>query len=197
MRTMMRIGLALLMALGVCSPSLAQDNGPLAVHALVGPSFANVGTTFSTVGALDFRMSDALALTGEAGILPRAPFGEASEIAVPATFDTPSALRVNAYHWNGNIRVRPVTFGNVSPYLTAGAGVFSADTVGRSRQVNGAWIQDRRRVADFATNIGAGAMYRATDWLGVGADYRTFFVHRDTDTPRVHRFTAGVSFLFD
>ena len=198
MRTMMRVGLALLMALAVSSPSLAQDGpGRLGVNALVGPSFGNVGTTFSTMGALDLRLSDALTLTGEAGILPRAPFRDATEVAAPAAFDDPTNLRVNAYHWNGNVRVRPVTFGNLAPYITAGAGSFSADTVGRSRQVGGSWIQDRRRVTDFATNVGVGAMYRATGWLGLGADYRTFFVHRDEDTPRVHRFTAGLSFLFD
>ncbi len=71
MRTMMRMGLALLMALGVSSPSLAQDNGRLAVNALVGPSFASMGTTFSTVGALDFRMSDRLPnVTGRRRMLP-------------------------------------------------------------------------------------------------------------------------------
>jgi hypothetical protein len=32
------------------------------------------------------------------------------------------------------------------------------------------------------------------DWVGVGADYRTFFVHRDDDTPTVNRFTAGLRF---
>jgi hypothetical protein len=29
---------------------------------------------------------------------------------------------------------------------------------------------------------------------GVGADYRTSFVHRDDDTPRVNRLTAGFTF---
>jgi long-subunit fatty acid transport protein len=42
--------------------------------------------------------------------------------------------------------------------------------------------------------VGAGVMYRLNDWMGVGADYRTFFVHRDHRTPRVNRFTMGVTF---
>ena len=29
--------------------------------------------------------------------------------------------------------------------------------------------------------------------VGIGADYRTFFVHRDESTPRVHRFAAGLT----
>ena len=31
-------------------------------------------------------------------------------------------------------------------------------------------------------------------WVGVGADYRTFFVHRAEPTPRVHRFSSGLTF---
>ena len=49
-------------------------------------------------------------------------------------------------------------------------------------------------MTDFSTNVGAGMLYRLNDWLGVAADYRTFFVHRDTDTPAVNRFTAGLRF---
>jgi hypothetical protein len=49
----------------------------------------------------------------------------------------------------------------------------------------------------FASNLGAGVMYRINGWLNVGADYRTFFVHRDVNTPRVQRFTTGVSLFVD
>jgi len=60
--------------------------------------------------------------------------------------------------------------------------------IGRTR------FEDRRTASNFATNVGAGVNYRITDWVGVGADYRTFFVHRDESTPRVHRFSAGLTF---
>ena len=49
-------------------------------------------------------------------------------------------------------------------------------------------------IEDFATNVGTGFNYRFTDWVGAGADYRTFFVHRDESTPRVHRLTTGLTF---
>jgi opacity protein-like surface antigen len=194
MRTMMRYSLALLMALGVSTPVAAQtDTGRVSFDALVGPSMANTGTTFSTVGAVDFKLSDRISFVGEGGIMPRAAFRDAAEIAPAAGFGDADQLRVNTYHWNGNVRVRPFTFADTTPYVTAGLGSFSADTVGRSRQVDGLWIEDRRRATDFATNLGAGLHYRVNDWLGVGADYRTFFVHRDKATPTVQRFTTGIS----
>ncbi len=55
-------------------------------------------------------------------------------------------------------------------------------------------VDDHRRATDFATNIGAGVRYRFTDWIGLSADYRTFFVHRDGNTPNVNRLTAGLTF---
>ena len=55
-------------------------------------------------------------------------------------------------------------------------------------------FEDRRRTTNFATNVGTGFNYRFTDWVGAGADYRTFFVHRDESTPRVHRLTTGLTF---
>ena len=49
-------------------------------------------------------------------------------------------------------------------------------------------------MTDFATNLGAGLMYRFNDWVGLSADYRTFFVHRADESPRVNRFTTGLTF---
>ena len=197
MRNVMRTGLALLLALGYTTSAAAQTTERLSLNALVGPSFANVGTTFSTVGQVEFKLTDYFSFAGEGGILPRAPFRDATVIAPAASFETADSLKVNAYHWNGNVKVRPFLAGAITPYVTAGVGSFSADTVGRSRQVDGVWIQDRRRATDFATNVGAGMMYRVHDWIGLGADYRTFFVHRDKNTPRVQRFTAGLSLFLD
>jgi len=36
--------------------------------------------------------------------------------------------------------------------------------------------------------------YQINRWVGVGADYRTFFVYRDESTPRVNRLSAGLTF---
>lgn len=55
-------------------------------------------------------------------------------------------------------------------------------------------VDNRRRITDFATNVGAGVRYQLNDWIGVTADYRTFFIHRETDTLHVNRFTTGLTF---
>jgi len=54
-------------------------------------------------------------------------------------------------------------------------------------------FEDRGRATSLATNLGAGVNYRFNDRVGIGADYRTFFVHRDETTPRVNRLIAGLT----
>jgi opacity protein-like surface antigen len=193
MRTYRRIGLALLIALGISTSSFAQSaDDRLSLNASVGPSFANLGTTFSTTAGLDLALTENVTLVGEFGMLPHAPFRDASEIAPPTAEVEPR--RVNAYHWNGNLKVQPFKLHALAPYVTAGVGSFTAEAISDSTRIGGLSVQDRRRVSDFAANIGAGVLYRINDWVGVGADYRTFFVQRDGADPRVHRFTAGLSF---
>ena len=188
-----RVLLALLVALAFALPAAAQtDEGRVSLNAAVGPSFANVGTTFSTIAGLDVKLNDRTALVGEFGIIPRAPFRDASEIAAPVAVSSDS--RVNAYHWNGNLKVRPFEVGGLAPYVTGGIGSFTSDTVVSDVMIGPTRFEDRRTATNFATNIGAGVNYRITNWVGVGADYRTFFVHRDETTPRVHRFSTGLTF---
>src|SRR5215210_5956325 len=128
MRPYVRISLALVMALGISSSVFAQSfNDRLSINATVGPSFANLGTTFSTTAGLDVALTDRLAVVGEFGVLPHAPFRDAAEIAPPVSEG--DARRVNAYHWNGNLKVQPFAFGNISPYVTAGIGSFTADAI--------------------------------------------------------------------
>jgi opacity protein-like surface antigen len=193
MRTYLRISLALLMAVALPVAAAAQTaSDRFSLNASVGPSFANLGTTLSTTAAVDVRLTDRVDLVGEFGMLPHAPFEDAAEIA-PAFGANPE--RVSAYHWNGNVKVRPFALRTVTPYVTAGLGSFTADTIGQSQTFGGFSIEDRRRASDFATNLGAGVLYRLTDWVGLNADYRTFFVHRDGEDPRVHRFSTGLSFF--
>lgn len=193
MRTVLRIALALLMVAALSTAAFAQTDGErVSLNAIVGPAFASVGTTFATAGALTVRVSDRISLSGEAGILPHAPFREADKIAPPAPFESLESLRVNASHWNGNVTMRPFAEQRFTPYVTAGIGSFTADTVG-DRRIDGRRFEERRRATDLATNVGAGVTYRFSPWLGLGADYRTFFVHRDHETPGVHRFTVGLS----
>jgi opacity protein-like surface antigen len=193
MREVRRVLLAPLIALVFSVPAVAQtDDSRVSLNATVGPSFANVGTTFSTIAGLDVKLNDRTALVGEFGIIPRAPFGDAAEIAAPVAAS--SDARVNAYHWNGNLEVRPFEVRGLAPYLTGGIGSFTSDTVVSDVMIGPTRFEDRRTATNFATNVGAGVNYQINDWVGVGADYRTFFVHRDESTPRVHRFSTGLTF---
>ncbi len=195
MRTLQRMGMALLMALAFSTPVFAQPaDSRLSVNAAVGPSFANLGTTFSTLAGVDYRLNDRTTLVGEFGLLPHAPFSEAAAIApaAPAGFDT--TPHVNAYHWNGNLRNDPFEYGRFAPYFTVGMGAFAADTIVPRSGLTARLADSHRRVTDFSTNVGAGVLYRLNDWVGVAADYRTFFVHRDNGTPAVNRLTAGLRF---
>jgi hypothetical protein len=189
MRNLQRISLALLATLTCATPTRAQGHR-FSFNAAVGPSFANLGTTFSSTAGLDVRLNDRVSIVGEFGVLPHAPFRDAAMIAPAAD----NALRVNAYHWNGNLRLEPLEKGRIETYLTTGLGSFIADTIIGERMAGASRIDERRRASDFATNVGAGVFYRFNDHVGVGADYRTFFVHRDDDTPKVNRLTAGLRF---
>jgi outer membrane protein with beta-barrel domain len=164
MRTMRRMGVALLIALALSTPAFAQSNDDrVSLNAAIGSSFANVGTTFATSADLDFRLNSRTTLVGETGVLRHAPFGEASEIAAPLA--TPgSEPRVNAYHWNANLKVRPFELGRLEPYVTGGVGSFTADTIVENRSTGTSTIE-RRQVTDFATNLGAGLMYRFNEWV--------------------------------
>ena len=117
MRTYLRISLALLIALGFSSQVFAQSSTDrLSLNASVGPSFATVGTTFSTTAGLDVALTDRVALVGEFGTLQHAPFDDAAEIAPPV--GTAEPRRVNAYHWNGNLKVQPFRLPSLFPYVT-------------------------------------------------------------------------------
>lgn len=195
MRTYVRVGLALLTALALSSPLYAQTTADrFTLNAAVGPSFANLGTTFNTTASLDFGLNDRTTLVGEFGVMPHAPFKTDVDVISPLAADGTSATRVNAYHWNANLKVRPFDTAQLVPYITAGIGAFQADALVRSTTAGPLTVEDRRRVTDLATNIGAGVLYRFNDWMGWTADYRSFFVHREDDTPLVNRFTTGLTF---
>lgn len=195
MRTFVRVSVALLMALALSTSVFAQSQTDrISLNAAVGPSFANLGTTFSTTAGVDFALNDRMALVGEFGVMPHAPFKSDVEVTSPLTAGGLSASRVNAFHWNGNLKMRPFETDRLTPYFTAGIGAFNADAVVRNFTSGPLTVEDRRRVSDLATNVGAGVLYRFNDWLGLSADYRSFFVHRDDRTPRVDRLTTGFTF---
>jgi opacity protein-like surface antigen len=194
MRALVRVGGALLLALALSTSAFAQSfDDRISLNANVGPSFANVGTTFAAAGTLDVALNERTSLVGEFGMLRHAAFDDALSLAAPLAVPGVANPRVNGYHWNGNVKFQPFELSRLRPYVTGGLGTFATDMVTKNR-VPGTTIEDRRRVTDFSTNVGAGALIPLNDWVGVTADYRTFFVHRDTDTPRVHRFATGVTF---
>lgn len=189
-----RMGLALLVTLALSTTATAQSFAErLTFNAALGPSFANLGKTFNATGGVDVRLNERTSLMAEFGVLPHAPFQEAARIAAPSLLPT-SGGRVNAYHWNGNLRFRPFDYGRFQPYVTGGLGRFTTDTLADPVAIGGSTVQDRRRVSDLASNVGAGLVYRLSDWVGLSAEYRTFFVHRDGSTPRVNRLATGVTF---
>ena len=194
MRTNVRVSLALLIALALSTPVFAQSTDRFSLNASVGPSFANLGTTWSTMAGLNFNLHDRAVLVGEFGVLPHAPFKGDLGVTSPLARDGFVGEHVNAYHWNGNLKVEPFVTNRLTPYLTAGVGAFQSDALVRKSTFGATSVQDRRRVTDFATNVGAGVLYRLNDWMGATADYRSFFVHRDDDTPTINRFTAGLTF---
>ena len=126
MRTMRRVGVALLTALAFSTPVFAQSSdNRVSLNAAIGPSFANLGTTFSTTAGVDYNLNDRATLVSEFGVLPHAPFDKASTIAAPLAIPGSDSPRVNAYHWNGNLKVRPFEFGRFEPYVTGGFGSFT------------------------------------------------------------------------
>ena len=195
MRARRRVGLALLPALALATSAFAQSPADrVSFNVAAGPSVANVGTTFSAMANLDVSLNHRTSLVGEFGMLRHAPFAEATPIAPPVPGIALGTPRVNGYHWNGNVRVQPFEIGRLRPYVTGGFGTFTADTIVRTDGPGSTTFEDRRRVTDFSTNVGAGASYALNDWIGVTADYRTFFVYRDDNAPRVHRFATGLTF---
>jgi hypothetical protein len=194
MRTLVRVGGALLLALALSTSVSAQSfDDRLSFKANVGPSFANVGTTFAATGNVDVALNNRTTLVGEFGMLRHAPFDEAFSLAGPLAIPGAANPRVNGYHWNGNIKFQPFEAARLRPYVTGGLGTFTTDMVIKN-STPGMTIEEGRRVTDFSTNVGAGVLVPVNDWFGVTADYRTFFVHRDSDTPRVHRFATGLTF---
>lgn len=194
MRVIRPMGLALLVTLALTTTATAQSFADcLTFNAAVGPSFANLGTTFNATGGVDVRLNDRTTLAGEFGVLPHAAFEDAADIAAPSLLPS-GGSRVNAYHWNGNLKFRPFEYGRFQPYVTGGLGRFTTDTLDDAVAFGPSTVQDCRRVSNLASNVGAGLLYRLNDWVGLSAEYRTFFVHRNGDTPRVNRLATGITF---
>jgi opacity protein-like surface antigen len=191
MCTLIRTSLALLMVATLAVPAFAQQDR-FSVNTVLGPSFATVGNSFSATADLQLSLNNFASLVGEVGMLRHTPFADALLIAPPAA--NLAAERVNATHWNANVKVRPFESGRIRPYVTAGIGAFVADAIAGARTIDGVTHRDMRRASDFATNAGAGVTFWLTDWMGVGADYRVFSVFRNAPTEHVNRLTAGLTF---
>jgi opacity protein-like surface antigen len=196
-RTLITAVAALGLAAFVFAPAAqAQTAERVNISATAGPTFGgNVGTTFGASGAVTYNLTDLVGLSGELGMIRHGAFEDTLAGALPGIIPA-TDRRVNGVHANANLYLRPWAMDGerLMPYVTAGLGTFTATTIA-SGVVGDARLEERRRDTDLATNIGAGLTYRLTDVIGVTGDYRTFFVHRSADTPRVHRFTTGVTFF--
>jgi opacity protein-like surface antigen len=191
MRRISIIAFAVAALAGVVAPASAQERWSL--DATVGPSFGSIGTTFAAGGALNVPVNDRVSVVGELGVLPNASASEADGLVSPLPGRVPTSdVHVNAYNVNANVRVRGNDYFRFTPYVTAGVGAFTADTVGRQELVD-AGVSEWTRRTDLATNVGAGVTYRLSEHLGLNADWRTFFVNGDNDVERVNRFTTGFS----
>jgi opacity protein-like surface antigen len=195
MRRLMFV-LALLLACALMTtPALAQiDQNRWLFNASVGPSFGTFGSTAAADAAGGYTFGDHVALTGEVGVVPHAPLDKAASVAPSISpVMSSSDVHVNAYHANANLFVQPSPWGRFTPYATAGFGAFTGSTVASAGTGGSHFIQYSRET-NPATNLGAGATYRLTNWLGVKADYRHFIVNAAA-TEHVNRFTTGVSLL--
>jgi hypothetical protein len=145
------MGGALLLALALSTSAFAQsfDDG-ISLNAHVGPSFANVGTTFAAGANLDVALNKRTTLVGEFGMLRHAAFDDALSLAAPLAIPDAANPRVNGYHWNGNVKFQPFELARLRPYVTGGRGTFTADMVTKNRAL-GTTIEDRRRITDFSS----------------------------------------------
>jgi hypothetical protein len=182
-----------LVVLALAVPRIASGQGRPTFDAGAGMSFANIGNTFAASGRARFPIGALVSINGEVGVLPHAPFDAADEIAMPLPPLAPRLdARVNGYHFNGNLQVNPFNRGRWMPYATVGLGGFTAESVATGT-LAGADVRARRSETDLATNLGAGVTYRLTDWIGLNGEYRVFYVHRGSSTPRISRFVVGVA----
>jgi len=177
----------------VSTPAAAQGSeNRWYFNASAGPSFGTFGSTAAADASGGYKVTNHVAVAGELGVLPHAPFDKAGSVAPSVSpVVSPSDVHVNAYHANANLFVRSSPWGRLMPYATAGFGAFTGSTVARAAIADSRVVQYNRET-NPATNVGAGATYRLTNWLGVNADYRHFIVNA-ADTQHVNRFTTGVS----
>ena len=203
MRRMRSLAVAVAISAFMAGPAVDTADAQIAwtVDALVGSSFANIGTTFAAAGSARIRLNDYVSVVGELGVLPWAPYEDAEGIQAPMpTLVANPDRRVDVYHFNANAQVDVFGRGRGPggdrwrPYVTVGMGGFIADSVA-SGTLGETDVKTSRSQTDLATNLGGGVFYRLIDWMDINGDFRTFYLHREGETPRVYRLTAGVSVL--
>lgn len=193
----MRRSVLVLTLIAVCAlvaqPASAQNQQhDWFASAGLGPSIGTLGSTPVIDVSAGYAMSRHLSVAGEFGALPHAPFDKAGALAPSvAPLAASSDAHVNAYHANANLFVQPSPLGRLSPYVTAGFGAFTGSTVAKA-SVDGSRLVQYDRKTNPAGNMGVGATYRVTNWLGVDADYRHFIVNA-TKTEHVNRLRTGLS----
>lgn len=136
-------------------------------NAMLGVGQSRAGTSFDTIGAVGIKAHPNVQLVGEVGTLEFKRFISSSQIAK----ESHRALRFGA-----NVMYTYAEPRLVQPYLLAGFGALRTKT-DAGDSLNNAY-----------GSLGLGFDFWTTDWLGVGMQYRAYFVDQAT----IHYFNGGI-----
>lgn len=160
---------AVVMLLVAAGPASAQSqvSERMTANAMIGVGQSRAGTSFDTIGAVGVKAHPNVQIVGEVGTLDFRRYIGTSQVAV----DTHRAIR-----YGGNVIFtysRPMT---VQPFLLGGFGSLRTDDrAGGNRN-------------DPYVNVGLGFDFWVTEWVGVGMQYRSYFVDKGT----IHYFNSGI-----
>jgi len=159
-------------------PSLARAQSPIqggawTVSPMLGVAFVpDADTTLSVSGAVDYHLTDVLALEGELGHLVDMVSDNAD---VDSSLTTAHASLL--YIFDSDFAVRPYVAAGI------GAGHYSIDV---------RVPRDNFDTTELGFNLGAGVIYPVDSRLGVRGDFR-YFKHID-NVLSAWRFSGGVTF---
>ena len=162
----------------VITPSLARAQSPIqagawTVSPMLGVAFVpDADTTLSVSGAVDYHLTDVLALEGELGHLVDMVSDNAD---VDASLTTAHASLL--YIFDSDFAARPYVAAGI------GAGHYSIDVRAP---------RDNFDTTELGFNLGAGVIVPLDSRLGVRGDFR-YFKHID-NVPSAWRFSGGITF---
>jgi hypothetical protein len=170
MRRVVFLGALVTLLAVLATPVSAQTPETWYVNASAGPGFGTGGTSAGSLTGIGLNVLPRLSIQAE--------FGTSQDSVrnqhLAADFGGAPTTRSAAFLMNGNVRLQLPSAGRWNPSVTAGAGTY-----------RGSWIMPngspgRLPSIDRATypalNVGGALNYRVKDWLGLGANYRHYYV---------------------